>query len=210
MVYYFVSRDPWNYVIYMGKNELENDRLVEYGWPDDIWFHVDDLPSAHVYLRLPKGQTIDDCPPELIEECSHLCKNNSTKGSKLTNVKIMYTSWNNLYKPNGTSPGAVSYHNSDEIRYFTVKPKRVNAILNRLNRTKTERVNPDLATEQQQRFREDHLENKRRRREEIAREKEEARLRKLERDQKHYVDFFDEDEMVSNAEIGSDYEDNFM
>lgn len=30
----------------------------------DLWFHVDKLSSAHVYLRLGKGQTIDDITPE--------------------------------------------------------------------------------------------------------------------------------------------------
>ncbi len=39
----------------MGKDKFENEKLIEHGWPEDVWFHVDDLSSAHVYLRLPRG-----------------------------------------------------------------------------------------------------------------------------------------------------------
>ena len=52
--------------IYMGRDKFENEELIKYGWPEDVWFavsrvpiaverrrfHVDDLSSAHVYLRL--------------------------------------------------------------------------------------------------------------------------------------------------------------
>ncbi|RLN66767.1 hypothetical protein BBJ29_000055 [Phytophthora kernoviae] len=37
----------------MGKDKFENEDLIRYGFLEDIWFHVDDLSSAHVYLRLP-------------------------------------------------------------------------------------------------------------------------------------------------------------
>ncbi|KAF5923527.1 hypothetical protein HPG69_006698 [Diceros bicornis minor] len=33
--------------------------LIKYGWPEDIWFHVDKLSSAHVYLRLHKLILLD-------------------------------------------------------------------------------------------------------------------------------------------------------
>lgn len=26
---------------------------MQYGWPEDIWFHVDNLSSPHVYVRMP-------------------------------------------------------------------------------------------------------------------------------------------------------------
>lgn len=38
------------------------------------------LSSAHVYLRLPKGDTIKDVPPEIVEECAQLTKFNSIEG----------------------------------------------------------------------------------------------------------------------------------
>ncbi|KAH0832397.1 hypothetical protein J3R83DRAFT_13431 [Lanmaoa asiatica] len=39
--------------IYMGKDKVENEDLIKYAWPQDVWFHVDKLSSAHVYLRMP-------------------------------------------------------------------------------------------------------------------------------------------------------------
>jgi len=53
MVYFFVCAADPSIVIYMGKDKYENEELIEYAWPDtDIWFHVENLSSAHVYLRL--------------------------------------------------------------------------------------------------------------------------------------------------------------
>lgn len=47
------------HVIYMGIDKFENEELIKYGWEEDVWFHVEDLSSAHVYLRLKKGETWD-------------------------------------------------------------------------------------------------------------------------------------------------------
>lgn len=43
-------------------------------------FHVDKLSSAHVYVRLPEGQTWDDITEELLEDCCQLVKANSIEG----------------------------------------------------------------------------------------------------------------------------------
>ena len=53
MVFYFLSSK--GYMIYMGKNSEENEDLIKYGFPEDVWFHVDNFSSAHVYIRLNKG-----------------------------------------------------------------------------------------------------------------------------------------------------------
>lgn len=50
MVLYF--RASSGKLIYMGKDKHENEDLIKYAWPEDVWFHVDNLSSAHVYLRL--------------------------------------------------------------------------------------------------------------------------------------------------------------
>lgn len=53
MVLFFTCISDPDVVIYMGKDKYENEELIKYAWPDcDIWFHVDNLSSAHVYLRL--------------------------------------------------------------------------------------------------------------------------------------------------------------
>jgi len=58
----------------MGKNKDENELLLRYGWPEDVWFHVDDYSSPHVYVRLKPGQTLDDIPKLVLMECAQLCK----------------------------------------------------------------------------------------------------------------------------------------
>jgi len=78
MVFYFTSNvvDP-PAKLYMGKDKEENEVLIRWGWPEDVWFHVDKLSSAHVYLRLEEGQTIDDISEDLLQECCQLVKANS-------------------------------------------------------------------------------------------------------------------------------------
>jgi NFACT protein RNA binding domain len=65
---------------------------------DSCRFHVDNLSSAHVYLRLPDGGTLDDIPANVLEECCQIVKHNSIQGCKSSSVDIVYTLWSNLKK----------------------------------------------------------------------------------------------------------------
>jgi hypothetical protein len=59
---------------------LDED-LIKYAWPQDIWFHVDKLSSAHVYLRLPESISSWEAIPEpLLVDCAQLVKANSIEG----------------------------------------------------------------------------------------------------------------------------------
>ena len=42
MVFYFESTvsDP-PVVLFMGLDKHENEELIKWGWPEDVWFHVD-------------------------------------------------------------------------------------------------------------------------------------------------------------------------
>lgn len=42
---------------------------------------MDKMSSAHVYVRLNKGQTIDDIGEGLLEDCAQLVKANSIQGN---------------------------------------------------------------------------------------------------------------------------------
>ena len=57
-------------LIKVGINNFERNvsqaQILQYGWPEDVWFHVDKLSSAHVYLRLTPGMTIDSIPEALV------------------------------------------------------------------------------------------------------------------------------------------------
>lgn len=82
MVFYFKTRCS-GYTIYMGKDKYENEDLIKYGQELDVWFHVDDLSSAHVYLRLNPGATMDDIPEDVLLDCAALVKANSISGCKV-------------------------------------------------------------------------------------------------------------------------------
>lgn len=51
--------------------------LIKHALPQDLWFHVSQLSSAHVYLRLPAGVAWTDIPPDTLEDCAQLVKANS-------------------------------------------------------------------------------------------------------------------------------------
>uniref|UniRef100_A0A2K6CB12 Coiled-coil domain-containing protein 25 n=1 Tax=Macaca nemestrina TaxID=9545 RepID=A0A2K6CB12_MACNE len=59
--------------------------LIKHDWPQYIWFHVAKLSLAHVYLRLHKGENIEDIPKEVLIDCAHLVKANSIQGCKMNN-----------------------------------------------------------------------------------------------------------------------------
>ena len=80
------------------QDKFENETLLANALPVDIWFHVDDLSSAHVYLRLPKDATVDAIPADTLEDCCQLVKANSIEGCKRTKVNIVYTPASNLKK----------------------------------------------------------------------------------------------------------------
>jgi hypothetical protein len=56
----------------------------------DAKFHVDNLSSAHVYLRLPEGMTWETIPQEILTDCAQLTKANSIEGGPISQfwVKI--------------------------------------------------------------------------------------------------------------------------
>ena len=139
-VYFFTSSE--GHTLYMGKDKFENEELIKYGLPEDVWFHVDDLSSAHVYLRQGKGEKLDDMSETTIQECCHLVKANSIAGSKSKSVAVVYTKWRNLRKSANMVEGQVGFNNQANVRRVEHVEKD-NAIVNALNKTKREEQ-PDL------------------------------------------------------------------
>ncbi len=139
MVFYFTCSDP-RYLIYMGRDKYENEHLIAYGWPEDLWFHVDKMSSAHVYLRMPPSHTVDDVPLDIVNECAQLTKLNSIEGCKQTNVAVVYTPWSNLRKDGSMDTGQVGFHSNGLVRRVVIE-RRINEIVNRLNKTKEEKHN---------------------------------------------------------------------
>ncbi|CAM9692454.1 unnamed protein product, partial [Phaeothamnion confervicola] len=135
-------------MLYMGKDKYENEDLIRYGLPEDVWFHVDDLSSAHVYLRMRRDEKFKELDPSLVADCCHLVKANSIEGCKKPHVDVVYTRWANLRKTNGMEVGQVGFRDESKVRKLRVEKN--NAVVNALNRTKREE-HPDLQALQEAR-----------------------------------------------------------
>lgn len=138
MVIFVKSSNPL-YTIYLGKDKYENEELIKYGFPIDIWFHVENLSSAHVYLRLPEGVTIDTIPKEMLEECFQLVKDGSKEGRKKDKVSVCYTPWENLKKTNAMEVGEVGFYDEKNVRYASNITKN-NDLLKALKKTMEEKI----------------------------------------------------------------------
>ncbi|XP_055706148.1 coiled-coil domain-containing protein 25 [Phlebotomus papatasi] len=208
MVFYFTSNvvNP-PVTFFMGLDKFENEELIRWGWPEDVWFHVDKISSAHVYIRLQKGQTIDDIPTAVLDDACQLVKANSIQGNKMNNLDIVYTMWENLKKTPGMDVGHVAFHRDKDVRKIRVE-KRINDIVNRLNKTKTE-AHPDFRAEREQRDAEEREDKKRQLQLQKEREKEEIRRKKEEAELRSYTSLMKSDKMTSNYDAGND-SDEFM
>ncbi|KAF8544071.1 hypothetical protein BDD12DRAFT_817801 [Trichophaea hybrida] len=213
MVYYFKSNlvDPPAF-IYVGKDKIENEELIKYGWEEDVWFHADKLSSAHIYLRLPEGQNWEDIPADLLADCAQLTKANSIEGNKKDNVNVVYTPWSNLKKDGSMATGQVGFKDQRKVKKILVET-RVNVTINRLNKTKVEKF-PDLLEEKEERLKVVRAQEKK---VALQRKKEEERIAKERREmawqRDHaYDEVFTEDalEANSNEGRGPDYFDDFM
>ena len=143
----------------MGADKYENEKLIRWGWSCDIWFHVDDLSSAHVYLRLERGPNLRqfretgklDHLPEALSDCVQLVKANSIEGSKQSRVAVVYTPWDNLKKSGDMAVGQVGFHDLKKV--VTVPHvERDREAINRINKTKIveEKHESDLQAEREE------------------------------------------------------------
>ncbi|BGO93337.1 hypothetical protein JCM10020v2_005017 [Rhodotorula toruloides] len=115
--------------IYAGKDKFENEVLLKYYQEQDVWVHVDKLSSPHIYIRMPEGMDWEKIPEKLLVDAGQLVKAGSIQGNKQA-VTIIYTPASNILKRGDFATGASSAFGIEE---------RVNAIVNRLNKTKVER-----------------------------------------------------------------------
>ncbi|XP_041359342.1 coiled-coil domain-containing protein 25-like [Gigantopelta aegis] len=209
MVFFFTSNvvSP-PYSLYMGLDKHENEDLIRWGWPEDVWFHVDKVSSAHVYLRLHPGETLDDLPQTVIDDCVQLVKANSIQGNKMNNIDVVYTPWSNLKKTAGMDVGQVGFFKDKEVRKVRVE-KRVNEIVNRLTKTKDEKF-PDLRSEREERDRQEREAVKRKEQEIKQKEKDEDKKRKEQAELRSYTTLMREENMTSNLDGDGNDSDDFM
>lgn len=91
--------------IYVGRNNRQNEYLsLRFAAKTDYWFHVKDMPGAHVIL---KSAAPDE---ESIKEAALLAAYFS-RGTHSSNVPVDYTQVKNLRRPPGAPPGMLVYDN---------------------------------------------------------------------------------------------------
>ncbi|KAK8375790.1 hypothetical protein O3P69_008499 [Scylla paramamosain] len=140
-------------ILIMGTDKQENDHLLTQATDRVVFFHVDDLPSAHVYLQLEPGQGMRDVPHVLLHDAAQLCKANSAQGNKLANVAVLYTPGSNLRKTRHMKVGEVGFVSDRDVRRIVIA-RRDDAVVDRLTRTKRKVVSGRAEREKQQRARE--------------------------------------------------------
>ncbi|ELR08669.1 hypothetical protein GMDG_03355 [Pseudogymnoascus destructans 20631-21] len=214
MVYYFTSNtvSPSAYV-YVGKDKVENEDLIAYGVEEEV---CSTSTISHPLISTSASPKPNHGNPYL--KTSSLILLNSQKQTpskarnKKDNVTIIYTPWSNLKKDGSMATGQVSFHDNKKVKKILV-PTRINAIINRLNKTKVEKF-PDFAAERDEIMK---AKGKKNQAGVQARKKEEARIAKERRDLKYqkehaYDDVFTEEalEASSNQNRDDDYLSDFM
>ncbi len=97
---------PSGFSIWVGRNNLQNDRLTfRVAQDQDWWFHAQELPGSHVLLRLPPGAVAES---EDLQAAADLAAHFS-RGRLSEQVPVVYTRPKLVFKPKGSPPGMVVY-----------------------------------------------------------------------------------------------------
>lgn len=105
----FVEENNKEYSILIGENARDNENIIKISHPEDIWFHVDNMSSAHIILK-SEG---DKIPKKYLNKISGLFKEYSKKFTCKYNV--IYTSIKNVKLTK--IPGAVTTSNVKKIKF---------------------------------------------------------------------------------------------
>ena len=73
------------YLLKLGQNKEENHTLLEEKDPKHTWFHLEDLPSAHLWIN----ESYNNLSKAVIYKCAIELKK-SGKYRKSNHVRIMY------------------------------------------------------------------------------------------------------------------------
>ncbi|MBA0731966.1 hypothetical protein Gogos_016084, partial [Gossypium gossypioides] len=135
-------------------------------------------------------------------------------GNKVNNIDVVYTPWSNLKKTPSMDVGQVGFHNSKMVRTVRVE-KRINEIVNRLNKTKVERK-PDLKAEKEAVYAAEKAERKQQLREKKRREDMQRLEKERQAEIRSYKGLMVSEKMTSNKQIAAtsksfqEVEEDFM
>lgn len=90
-----IISDDIKFEIIVGRNSKENWNLIDVSEKEDLWFHVENIASCHVFIKKPFICNI--FPKDVIIRGAQLCKEYS-KHINNKKVKIIYTTIDNIKK----------------------------------------------------------------------------------------------------------------
>ena len=84
-----------DYII--GRNARENTLLCQRGEPQDIWFHLEGVPSAHMIFRNPFKLTLKHFKKEnIIYRLAQILKKHHQKYRHVRDIVVNYTFLKNV------------------------------------------------------------------------------------------------------------------
>ena len=102
--------------IYVGRNNLQNDRLLKMASPDDIWLHAQKYHSAHVIIAVGGGTVRDETLLYAAEICAYY-----SDGRESDKIPVDYCKRKFVKKPNKSKAGFVIY---TDYKTVLVKPNK--------------------------------------------------------------------------------------
>jgi len=104
------TRDGW--LVLVGRNNQENDKLTKSSARDDIFFHVHGCPGSHVILK-QEGR-VEKPPRSTVKEAASLAAYWS-KARGANTAPVSYTEIRYVQKPKGAPAGLVTIKNEKSI-----------------------------------------------------------------------------------------------
>lgn len=99
-------RTPSGFEVLIGRNNQQNDRLTFRLANDyDLWFHAQEIPGAHVLLRLEPGAVAEDRDLQFTADLAAYY----SRSRQSDRVPVVYTQPKHVYKPKGAKPGIAIY-----------------------------------------------------------------------------------------------------
>jgi predicted ribosome quality control (RQC) complex YloA/Tae2 family protein len=102
------------YIIKIGNNAEDNWKVIDDSDELDIWFHLDEYPSAHIVLKTNKKE-LNTINKQILFKCASECRNrtNIKDIKKDKKIKVIYTEIKNIKK--GNDIGSVYSKNTKSI-----------------------------------------------------------------------------------------------
>ncbi|MDP6038132.1 MAG: NFACT family protein [Candidatus Latescibacteria bacterium] len=117
------TRDGW--LVLVGRNNTENDKLTKTSARDDIFLHAHGCPGSHVILK--RDGRADQPPRSTLKEAASLAAYwSKARGSK--SVSVNFTEIRYVQKPRGAPAGLVTIRNEKNLMVQPHEIKREDAI----------------------------------------------------------------------------------